>query len=368
MPLRTAYKTLLDSGRIAVDPAQEMVLDKLYLLYEALEHYNAAQRRFLPLLKKTPLPQGMYIYGDVGRGKSMLMDLFFSAAPLKKKRRVHFHAFMLEVHAKLHLWRQENRYSDSKYNDPIPPLAKAIAHHCQLLCFDEFQVTDIADAMILGRLFQELFKQKVIIVATSNRPPADLYKDGLQRERFLAFIALLMSHVEVVELAALCDYRLAQLQSFQTLYHTPLGEQADRFIDESFAAITRHAPPETVVFTIQGRKLVAHKVSDKTAVFSFAELCEKPLGAADYIALSERFSTIILSDIPKLQAHNRNEAKRFVTLIDSLYERHVKLLCSAETLPQDLYTEGTGAFEFQRTVSRLMEMQSERYMALPHGV
>lgn len=366
MPLYSAYNHLIDTKQITPDPAQKEAIDRLGVLTGALKEYTTSKKRLFPLLKKTPLPKGIYIYGEVGRGKSMVMDLFFSHAPIRKKRRVHFHAFMLEIHAKLHQWRQENRHSTKKDNDPLPPLAKAIAHHCQLLCFDELQVTDIADAMILGRLFKELFKQKVIVVATSNRHPLNLYKDGLQRERFLEFITLLTENVDVIELAAAHDYRLAQLQSLDTLYYSPLGSAADCFIVKSFAALCQHAPAESSTLTIQGRELHVPRSHHNTALFSFAELCEKPLGSADYIALSQHFSTIILSDIPKMESHHRNEAKRFVTLIDALYEHHVTLLCSAEVKPEALYLEGMGAFEFQRTVSRLIEMQSERYLALPH--
>ncbi len=365
MPLRSAYNHLLVSRSITPDPAQEGVIERLSNLHAALEAYERGKKKLLAF-NKPPLPKGVYIYGEVGRGKSMVMDLFFTAVTIKKKRRVHFHAFMLEVHARLHAWRQQHKHSNQKDNDPIPPIAKSIAHHCQLLCFDELQVTDIADAMILGRLFNELFRQQVVVVATSNRPPSDLYKDGLQRERFLEFIDILVAHVDVVELCAAQDYRLAQLQSLHTLYYTPLGPEADAFIRESFASLTQHAHPTLLTLSVQGRVLPVREAVENIALFSFAELCETPLGAADYIALSERFATIIIQNIPKLTPEKRNEAKRFVTLIDALYEHQVTLLCSAEVPAQELYTEGSGAFEFQRTVSRLIEMQSARYIALPH--
>lgn len=363
MSLRSAYHALLAAREITPDPAQEQVINKLAQLAECLA---PLPKRWLPFGKKAPPPRGLYIYGEVGRGKSMVMDLFFNTVKVTKKRRVHFHAFMLEVHAALHSWRQEHNSNTRRNPDPIPPLARKIASECRLLCFDEFQVTDIADAMLLGRLFKALFAEKLVVVATSNRRPDDLYKDGLQRERFLDFIALLKQEVEVVELAASQDYRLAQLHSLKTLYMTPINAESDRFLDEAFTHLTLHAPVEPVTLTVQGRTLTIPKACGSIAFLSFAELCEKPLGAADYIALSERFSTLLLAGIPTLSPEKRNEAKRFVTLIDALYEHHVKLLCSAEAAPQALYPEGTGAFEFQRTVSRLMEMQSDRYMAMPH--
>jgi cell division protein ZapE len=362
------FLALLSSKAITLDAAQMAVAERLKLLQQALVVYLKAKPGKLlgivPTGRKMVPPRGLYIYGDVGRGKSMLMDMFFESVAIKKKRRVHFHAFMLEVHAELHHWRQEHKHKHTgkDSHDPIPPLAKKIAGACQLLCFDELQVSDIADAMILGRLFKELFKRGVVMVATSNRHPDALYLDGLQRESFLECIELLKRTLQVMELAANQDYRLGRHNALTTTYYAPLGEQADHFIQDSFAVVTHNAFPQRQMLKLQGRTLEVPYAAGNCALFSFNDLCAKPLGAADYEALCAHFDTIIIAGIPVLTPDKRNEAKRFVILIDTLYEHHVILLCSAEATPHQLYPEGMGAFEFNRTVSRLMEMQSEDYM------
>lgn len=361
------YQKLIDSGKVAEDQSQKEVLRKFYKLQQDIElQILQESSNFLKKIFSSENDdsntKGIYLYGDVGRGKSMLMDLFFKTSSLKNKRRVHFHAFMLEVHRSIFKWRNSNTSGD----DPIPPLAKKIASEAQLLCFDEFQVTDIADAMLLGRLFTELFNNEVIVVATSNRPPSELYKDGLQRERFLPFIDLLTENVEVVKLSADKDYRLSHLKALSTVYYTPIDRNASSFLESTFNELTNGASPTSTTLQINGRDLIIPRSSADVAWMSFADLCEQPLGAADYIEIAREFGTLIISDIPEMSRENRNEAKRFVTLIDELYERKVKLICTAATSPEKIYAVGDGSFEFERTASRLIEMQSTKYMKEEH--
>ncbi|MCE2509607.1 MAG: AFG1 family ATPase [Alphaproteobacteria bacterium] len=361
------YHQQTEAGKITPDPAQLAALQYLDTLYDSLGHYRPRRgwwRRFLPVAHTLPPPRGIYLHGDVGRGKSMLMDLFFEHAPVHRKRRVHFHEFMLEVHARLHAWRRDGK-AGRKVADPLPLVAADLARDAWLLCFDELQVLDIADAMILGRLFASLFKEGVVVVATSNRPPDDLYKDGLQRERFLPFIALMKEKLHVVELAGDQDYRLRLLRDL-SVYRT--GEGADAALDRAFERLTMGSPPKPCTLLVQGRKLAILKAARGVARFSFAELCERPLGAADYLEIANQFHTVLLDRIPCLSPEKRNEAKRFVTLIDALYEHKVKLIASAEAAPEALYPSGEGAMEFRRTVSRLLEMQSEAYFAKAHLV
>ncbi|PIR37591.1 MAG: cell division protein ZapE [Alphaproteobacteria bacterium CG11_big_fil_rev_8_21_14_0_20_39_49] len=360
------YKQLAETSNLEPDSAQEEVVMRLHKLAQEIElNAISGSSSFLKkiLSSKSDRVRGLYIWGGVGRGKSMIMDLFYDASSLAKKRRVHFHAFMLEVHRTLHKWRNDEGRKES---DPIPALAKTIAADAKLLCFDELQVTDIADAMILGRLFDELFKLHVIVVATSNRPPEDLYKDGLQRERFEPFIDLLKENIEVVELDAAKDYRLGHIRSLSTVYFSPLGLDADKFIRNAFLELTNNATPVKARLETSGRVLYLNKTYGDVAWASFKELCETPLGAADYIEIAREFSTLLLTDIPKMSREHRNEAKRFVTLIDELYEHRVKLICTAQTSPEKLYEHGEGSFEFDRTVSRLVEMQSGQYLAKGH--
>jgi cell division protein ZapE len=291
----------------------------------------------------------------------MLMDLFFETAPVEKKRRVHFHEFMLEVHDRLHRHRQEA----AGEGDDVAVLADVIAGDATLLCFDEFQVTNIADAMLLGRLFAALFDLGVVVVATSNVAPDELYAGGLQRERFLPFIDLLKERLDILALDGLMDYRLARLQGMR-VYHQPLDAAASAALDEAFAQLTDGAAGEPATLTVQGRRLAVPRAAKGVARFRFADLCERPLGAADYIAIATHFHTVVLAEIPQMSRAQRNEARRFMTLIDALYEHKVNLVCSAAAAPDALYAEGDGAFEFRRTASRLMEMQSRDYLARPH--
>jgi cell division protein ZapE len=305
-----------------------------------------------------PAPKGLYIYGSVGRGKSMLMDAFFTSVAMEKKHRVHFYAFMADVHARIHARREEK-------GDPIPPVAQSIAAETTLLCFDEFHVVDIADAMILGRLFAALFAEGVVVVATSNRAPGALYEGGLQRERFLPFIDLLKERLDVIELDGPRDYRLARFKGRQ-VYFTPPDAKAQQALAQAFADLTDDAQPARGTLTVLGHEVDVPRASKSVAWFRFDELCSRALGPSDYLALIARYHTFILEAIPRLDAEHRNEAKRFNIFIDALYDAHGNLVCSAEASPQELYTEGDGAFEFQRTVSRLMEMQSPEYLALDH--
>ena len=287
----------------------------------------------------------------------MLMALFFDACPIKEKRRVHFNAFMLEVHSFIHHYKQQNN------KDALTALAEKISGSVCLLCFDEFHVTDIADAMILGRLFSKLFEANISIVMTSNRHPNELYQGGLQREQFLFFINVLRKSAEIVELAAQQDYRQAMLVVNRANYRFPLDASTDAFIRDSYQQLASHAAVATPVLEVFGRKLPVSAIADGVMRASFEELCGHPLGAADYLEIAKRFHVLILYGIPRMTAEKRNEAKRFVTLIDALYEHHVQLICSAEVAVAELYVEGDGAFEFRRTMSRLMEMQSQSYWA-----
>ena len=355
------YRGLVRRGDLRSDPMQALAAEKLESLWHALAGYrpqtgSGGWRARLGLTRRPdPAPQGLYIYGEVGRGKSMLMDLFFDVAPVEAKRRVHFHAFMQDVHRRLHEWRKANA------GDPLQPLAQELAREAWLLCFDEFQVSDIADAMILGRLFQALFEAGVVVVATSNRPPRDLYKDGLQRERFLPFIALIEEKLDVLELAGAVDYRLDRLKDHR-LYHVPPGPEAEAALAAAFADLTAGAAGTPEEISVLGRRLRVPRAARRVAWFGFEELCGRPLGPADYLAIADHFDAVILSDVPRMGRDRRDVAKRFVTLIDALYDRRVRFLCSAEDEPEGLYPAGDGAFEFQRTASRLQEMQSADYL------
>lgn len=358
------------AGEVHADPVQERVVARLQAVHDALANAPPSRKGLLARLglgaKPAAGPPGLYIWGPVGRGKSMLMDLFFLDAPVAKKRRVHFHEFMLEVHERLHRRREELAARGAPpESDTIVPIARAIASETRLLCFDEFQVTNIADAMILGRLFETLFDEGVTVVATSNRVPEDLYKNGLQRDRFVPFIGLLKQRLEILELGGERDYRLDRLRNLD-VYLTPLGAWADKKLDEAFRAMSDGAEGHPRVLRTQGRDVAVPRAAPGVAMADFEDWCTKPMGAADFICIAEHFHTVIMSDIPRLGPENRHSAARFVTMIDAFYEAKVKFICSAAASPQKLYVEGDGVFEFERTVSRLMEMQSPEYLEAEH--
>ncbi len=356
------YRALCQRGLLHPDPAQQLAIERLQSLYRALLHYRPETglrgwlARFgLAENGGSHPPVGLYLCGPVGRGKSMLMDLFFHSVPNSRKRRVHFHAFMLEVHDRI---EKERRAQTDR---PIVKVASDLAAAATVLCFDEFQVDDIADAMILERLFRALFDAGVVVVATSNWAPAELYEHGLQRERFLPFIALLKQKLYVLELDSGRDYRLARLHGKPVYYH-PLGDAAHDALAHAFAELTDGASGASATLTVKGRPLVVPRAARGVACFSFEDLCANPLGAADYLAIAERFAAVILEGIPRLSPQQRNEARRFNILIDTLYEARTLLIASAEVPPGQIYPAGDGTFEFQRTVSRLIEMQSQEYI------
>ena len=369
--------TVLDTYRAhasrehwTLDPAQEDVAGKLDSLSATLATVETEAPSPLSWLfgrRKSETPRGLYIYGEVGRGKTMLMDLFFATAPVEKKRRVHFHAFMGDVHARIHAWRQLKKQHAVKGEDPIAPVAADLSQQATLLCFDEFVVTDIADAMILGRLFTALFADGVTVVATSNVAPRDLYKDGLNRALFLPFIDLLEDRMETVLLAAREDYRLTKLSRAGTWFF-PADAPAKSKLDELFLALTGTAKGSPVDLPLLGRAVSVPEAAAGVARFDFRDLCEAPLGAADFLAIAETFHTVMIDDIRVMASGERNIVKRFITLIDTLYDGQVKVIASAAAEPMGLYTaeDGREAFEFQRTVSRLIEMRADTYLALPH--
>ena len=359
--VRAAYESLVAAGELKVDPAQAAAAT-------ALDRLAQGQGGFLSRLLRRDRdgPSGVYLWGGVGRGKSMLMDLAFDHLPIEPKRRAHFHEFMIDVHDRLRLARA------SEEGDPIEPVAESIAAEAKLLCFDEMQVTNPADAMILSRLFGRLLEEGVKVVTTSNRPPRDLYKHGLNRELFLPFIDLIEQSMLVVAVDGPTDYRLDRLEGVET-WHVPNGPEATSALSQAFFQLTdypiedRAKVPSEELDVGGGRALHVPKSLKGVAVFSFKRLCGENRGAADYLALARRYHTVILVGIPKMGPDMRNEAARFVTLIDALYEHKVKLLASADAEPAGLYPAGDGTFEFARTVSRLEEMQSADYLARGHG-
>jgi cell division protein ZapE len=357
MPVLDRYRALIAKSALKPDAAQEAAAKKLNTLARALKNYRPGRWFFFA---QREAPRGLYIWGDVGRGKSMLMDLFFETAPVAAKTRIHFNAFMVETHARIFAERERG-----EHDDPIPPVAEAIAAKAALLCFDEFQVSDVADAMILGRLFEHLFSLGVVIVATSNTEPRKLYEGGLNRQLFLPFIALIEKKLDVLNLNGAIDYRLHRMKGWNT-YITPLGAEADRVMDEDWLALTSRAEAEPVKLNVLGRVIDVPRAANGVARFSFGDLCARPLAAADYLAIARAFHTVMIDNIPVIV--NRDEAKRFVLLIDTLYDEGVKLICSAAAAPDALYATGDGAEAFRRTASRLAEMQSTDYLARGHAI
>ena len=361
------YEALAAAGELKPDPDQRAAAARLTRLQEELEAAPKRGSVLWRMLRKAPEPiRGVYLWGGVGRGKSMLMDLLRDCLDGPAKRRTHFHEFMLEVHQRIRLARE------TEPGDPIPPVASAIAGEVRVLLFDEMVVNNTADAAIMSRLFTALLDAGVTLVATSNRPPDDLYKDGLNRELFLPFIALLKERLDILPLNGPTDYRLERLGG-KGIWHTPNGEKTTAELREIFFRLTDYPPEDSTKVPSEelnvggGRSLHVPKSLKGVAVFSFKRLCGEARGAADYLAIARRFHTVIVVGIPVLGPEMRNEAARFVTLVDALYEHKVKLIAGADAEPADLYPQGDGSFEFQRTVSRLMEMQSDTYLALGHG-
>ncbi|MBN9242656.1 MAG: AFG1 family ATPase [Mesorhizobium sp.] len=368
--VRQRYDHLVENGALQRDGAQERIADRLdRLIHDIADKRIARKSSALGWLfagrRQTREPvKGLYIHGGVGRGKTMLMDFFFELVPVRRKRRVHFNDFMADVHDRIQKHRQARKEGTVKEDDPIPPVARALADEAWVLCFDEFAVTDIADAMILSRLFSALFAGGVVLVATSNVAPQDLYRDGLNRQLFLPFIGLIERNTEVLALDSPKDYRQEKL-SRMPVYLTPDGAAADRAMDEAWAAVSKGAETEEAI-ALKGRRIAVPCAAGRAARFSFAELCDAPLGARDYLAIAERFDTLFIDHVPVLDQTRRNPAKRFILLIDTLYDKKIRVVMSAEAAPEKLYAGRAGvteAFEFDRTASRLIEMQSKDWLA-----
>jgi cell division protein ZapE len=362
------YDHLVERGEVSRDPAQARLVAALdRLIGDICDKRISAKKSSLGWLfakrREQQAVRGLYIHGGVGRGKTMLMDLFFELVPVRRKRRVHFNDFMADVHDRINRHRQALKRGDARGDDPIPPVARALAEEAWVLCFDEFSVTDIADAMILSRLFSALFAEEVVLVATSNAAPDDLYRDGLNRALFEPFIRTLKEHADVFALDNGTDYRLEQLNGMP-VYLSPADASAERMMDKAWDAMTRGAKPAADQIVVKGRHLTVPRSAGRTARFTFAELCEAPLGARDFLAIAGRYDTIFIDSIPVLAEAKRNEAKRLILLIDTLYDHGTRLVASAEAPPAGLYNgkRGTEAFEFERTASRLIEMQGKDWL------
>jgi len=372
-PVADRYNALLSQDALERDEAQLRVVAELDRLAGELATYQRGRSsgmlgRLFGRKPKAAPPRGIYLWGSVGRGKTMLMDLFFQAAPVREKRRVHFQSFMADVHQRIHEWRLASKAGTARGAEPVAPVADALAAQAWLLCFDEFTVTDIADAMILGRLFQALFARGVVIVVTSNVEPERLYEGGLNRALFLPSIEQIKQHMQVFELDARTDFRLEKLAG-NPVYHVPADAAAHEALTRAFKSLTGRSRGEPRSLDLLGRHLLVPQAVNGVARFSFHDLCEQPLASSDYLAIAREFHTVIIDDIPILSAANRNEARRFTWLIDALYDMQVKVIASAQDQPTGLYlaTHGREAFEFERTASRLIEMRSTDYLALPHG-
>jgi cell division protein ZapE len=368
---RAHYQALVASGAIEADAAQARAVEALARLEQRLARYKPLRRQGLLgrlFADNDAVPRGLYIHGDVGRGKTMLMDLFFQSSPVAHRRRAHFHEFMAEVHERIYGFRQNIARGEIADGDVIALTAESIFEQAWLLCFDEFHVTDIADAMILGRLFAKLFELGTVVVATSNVAPEDLYRNGLNRALFLPFIAQISAHMDVLKLEARTDFRLEKLVGV-SMWLTPADAAADAAVDRAWTRMTGGAACRPRDISIKGRMLHVPCSAQGVARFSFADLCEKPLAASDYLRLAHDYHTILIDRIPVMEYEQRNAAKRFISLIDTLYDNAVKLMASAEADPTSLYraTDGNEASEFKRTASRLIEMSSQSYLALPHG-
>jgi cell division protein ZapE len=369
-----AYRARVSSGALLPDPAQALAAETLQDLWRRLRGYDPRPeapeeggllsrffRRKSAEGAPEATPNGLYLVGGVGRGKSMLLDMFFACADLRRKRRIHFHQFMQECHRRIHAWKKAHPGEP----DPIPPLADAIAAEAALLCFDEFQVHDIADAMILGRLFEALFARGVVVVATSNTLPDDLFKGRPGRDAFLPFIALIKQRLDVLVLDAARDYRRDRILGLPT-WHSPLGGRAERALDAAFRELTGEAQGKPCRLAVLGRSLELPQVARGVARADFDALCGRNLGPADYLALATHTHTLVLDGVPRLGPENADKARRFITLVDALYEHRCKLIASAEAPPDRIYERGENAAMFERTASRLVEMQSQEYLSLPH--
>ncbi|HVY18029.1 MAG TPA: cell division protein ZapE [Rhodopila sp.] len=365
------YRSMVANGSLAADPSQAHAVDRLQDLWERLRGYDPRPPApevpgfFGRVMRRRQteeyVPTGLYLVGEVGRGKSMLMDLFFDTAEVRRKERIHFHRFIQNVHARFHAYKRAH----PQISDPIPPLADQIAKASALLCFDEFQVNDIADAMILGRLFQALFDRGVVVVTTSNTEPDNLFRGQPGRDAFLPFIALIKQRLELVEMNGARDYRRERMRGLRT-WHVPADAMAERALDEAFERLTGGATPEPVTLDVMGRTLTIARAADGVARCDFDFLCNQAYGAGDYLAIARTFHTLILDRIPRLSPDNYDAARRFIVLVDTLYDQRVKLIASAEAQPDKLYQRGENAKMFERTASRLDEMQSEDWLGLTH--
>jgi len=368
------YAALVAAGEIERDAAQEDAVARLGRLNERLAMHRLARKSsslgwlFGQRVEPGQELKGLYIWGEVGRGKTMLMDMFFAACPVQRKRRAHFHQFLLDVHERLNAYRHKVKYGETIADDPVHLTADDLAEQAWVLCFDEFHVTDIADAMILGRLFTRMFERGMVVVATSNVEPDELYQDGLNRALFLPFIGLLTQRMEALRLDARTDFRMEKLIGVK-VWHVPADAAADRAIDAAWRRLTGGRDGQALDLAVKGHHLHVPRAAMGVARFGFHDLCEQPYGAIDYLRIAHEFHTVVIDHVPAMTFADRNEAKRFIALIDTFYDAGVKLIASAAAQPGALYqaSEGYEVNEFKRTASRLIEMGSIEYLALPHG-